>query len=62
MRAELVSEDAILFLEIVDDVALLQVDPSGERHDDELQGLAKRRHIGASVPEAHGCHESRSTA
>ena len=40
------ASDTILFLEIVDDVPLLLVNPSGERHDDELQGLRKRRHTG----------------
>jgi hypothetical protein len=34
---ELLPEDAVLFLEIVDDVALLLVHPTGERTEDEPQ-------------------------
>ena len=33
-------------LGIVDEVPLLLVDPPGERDDEELQGLRKRRHTG----------------
>ena len=43
-RTELLSEDAILFLEIVDDVALLLVDPPSNGDDEALQGLWKRKH------------------
>ncbi len=45
-RTELLAEDAILFLEIVDDVTLLLVDPPSERDDEELDGLRKRQHVG----------------
>ena len=45
-RTELLSEDAILFLERVNDVTLLLVDPARDGHDEELQHLGKRRHTG----------------
>ena len=46
-RTELLSEDAILFLERVNDVTLLLlVDPARAGHDEELQHLGKRRHTG----------------
>ena len=45
-RAELLLEDAILFLEIVDEVTLLLVDPAGDGHDEKLQHLGKPRHTG----------------
>ena len=45
-RAELFAEDAVLFLEIVDDVTLLLVDPACERDDEELECVRKRRHVG----------------
>jgi hypothetical protein len=37
-RPELLSKDAILGLEIVDHVALLLVDPAGQRDEEKLQG------------------------
>ena len=45
-RTELLSEDAILFLEIVKDVTRLLVDPARDGHDEELKHLGKRRHTG----------------
>ena len=45
-RTELLSEDAILFLERVNDVTLLLVDPARDGHDEELKHLGKRRHTG----------------
>ena len=45
-RTELLAEDAILFLEIVNDVTLLLVDPARDGHDEELQHLGNRRHTG----------------
>jgi hypothetical protein len=45
-RAELFPEDAILFLKIVDDLQRLLVHPAGERHDEKLKHLGKRRHVG----------------
>ena len=45
-RTELLSEDAILFLERVHDVTLLLVDPARDGHDEELQHVGKRRHTG----------------
>ena len=45
-RTELLSEDAILFLERVNDVTRLLVDPARDGHDEELQHLGKRRHTG----------------
>ena len=45
-RTELLSEDAILFLERVNDVTRLLVDPARAGHDEELQHLGKRRHTG----------------
>ena len=45
-RTELLSADAIFFLERVNDVTLLLVDPARAGHDEELQHLGKRRHTG----------------
>ena len=45
-RTELLSEDAILFLEIVNDVTRLLVDPARDGHDEELKHLGNRRHTG----------------
>ena len=45
-RTELLSADAILFLERVNDVTLLLVDPARDGHDEELKHLGKRRHTG----------------
>ena len=45
-RTELLSADAILFLERVHDVTRLLVDPARAGHDEELQHLGNRRHTG----------------
>ena len=45
-RTALLSEDAILFLERVNDVTRLLVDPARDGHDEELQHVGKRRHRG----------------
>ena len=45
-RTELLSADAILFLERVNDVTRLRVDPARDGHDEELQHLGNRRHTG----------------
>ena len=45
-RTELLSADAILFLERVNDVTRLRVDPARDGHDEDLQHLEKRRHTG----------------
>ena len=45
-RTELLSEDAMLFLERVNDVTRLLVDPARDGHDEELKHLGKRRHTG----------------
>ena len=45
-RTELLSEDAILFLERVNDVTRLLVDPARDGHDEELQHVGNRRHTG----------------
>ena len=42
----LLSADAMLFLERVNDVTLLLVDPARDGHDEELQHLGTRRHPG----------------
>jgi hypothetical protein len=39
-------EDAVLCLEVVDDVPLLLVDPAREHDDEELDGVGKRGHGG----------------
>ena len=44
--SELLAQHAVLLLEIVDDVALLLVDPPGDGDNKELQGLWKRTHTG----------------
>ena len=43
-RAELFPEDAILFLEIVDGVTRLLIDPTGDGYDEEPEYMRKRRH------------------
>ena len=45
-RTELLSEDAMLFLERVNDVTRLLVDPARDGHDEELQHVGNRRHPG----------------
>ena len=45
-RTELLSEDAILFLESVNDVTRLLGDPVRDGHDEELQHVGKRRQTG----------------
>ena len=45
-RTALLSEDAMLFLERVNDVTRLLVDPARDGHDEELQHLGKRRQTG----------------
>ena len=45
-RTELLSEDAMLFLERVNDVTRLLADPARDGHDEELQHLGKRRQTG----------------
>jgi hypothetical protein len=42
-RAELPAEDAVLGLEIVDDLALLLVDPACERENEESERVRQRR-------------------
>ena len=61
-RTELLSEDAILFLERVDDVTRLLVDLARDGHDEELKHVGTRRHTGASRAEALGGHERRDPA
>ena len=41
---ELFAQDAVLILEVVDDIALLLVHPTGERDEDEPQRVGHRRH------------------
>ena len=41
---EVFPKDTILFLEVIDDVALLPVDPAGHSDDEELQRLRKLTH------------------
>ena len=45
-RTERLSEDAILFLERVNDVTRRLVDPARDGHDEELQHVGKRRQTG----------------
>ena len=45
-RTARLSADAILFLERVNDVTRLLVDPARDGHDEELQHVGKRRHTG----------------
>ena len=45
-RTELLSEDAMLFLESVNDVTRLLVDPARDGHDEELQHVGNRRQTG----------------
>ena len=43
-RGALLAKDAVFFLAIVDDVALLLVAPPSNGDDEALQGLWKRKH------------------
>ena len=45
-RTELLSEDAMLFLERVNDGTRLLVDPARDGHDEELKHVGNRRHTG----------------
>ena len=45
-RTALLSEDAMLFLERVNDVTRLLVDPARDGHDEELKHVGNRRHTG----------------
>ena len=45
-RTELLSADAMLFLERVNDVTRLLVDPARDGHDEELQHVGNRRQTG----------------
>ena len=45
-RTARLSEDAMLFLERVNAVTRLLVDPARDGHDEELQHVGKRRHTG----------------
>jgi len=49
--SELFTEHTVLLLKTVVDIALLLVEPAGERDHDELQGMRLRRH-GDSLSEA----------
>ena len=55
-RTELLSADAILFLERVNDVTRLLVDPARAGHDEELQHLGNRRQTGRAL-----VHDSKLT-
>ena len=57
-RTALLSEDAMLFLERVNDVTRLLVDPARDGHDAELQHVGKKATYGASLAEALGGHET----
>ena len=61
-RTELLSGDAILFLERVNDVTLLRVDPARDGHDEELPHVGNTATYGASRAEALGGHERRDPA
>ena len=61
-RTERLSEDAMLFLERVNDVTLLLVDPARDGHDEELKHVGEKATYGASRAEALGGHERRDPA
>jgi hypothetical protein len=44
--SELFAQNTVFPLEIVDDIALLLVDPTSERDEKELQRMGQRRHGG----------------
>jgi hypothetical protein len=50
-RSELFSEHTVLLPEVVDHIALLLMDPAGDRHKQKSQRMRQRRHH-ASVSEA----------
>ena len=58
-RTERLSEDAILFLERVNDGTRLLVDPARDGYDAELQTRGDKATYGASLAEALGGHERR---
>jgi len=43
------TEDTVLFLKIVDDLALLLVDPTSEGDQDKLQWMRQGRHGGKRI-------------
>ncbi len=47
---ELLPKDSVLLLELVDDVALLLIDPAGHGDDEELQRVRKLAHAGREYP------------
>jgi hypothetical protein len=51
-RTELLSKDAILGLEIVDDLALLLVDRAGQGDEEKPQRLRNRNHRAQPIKEA----------
>ena len=51
-RTELLSKDAILGLEIVDDLALLLVDPAGQGDEEKPQRVRNRNHRAQRIKEA----------
>jgi hypothetical protein len=50
---ELFPQGAVLLLEVIDDVALLLVDPTGERDEHEPQGMRRLSH-GTQAIKCHG--------
>ena len=61
-RTELLSEDAMLFLERVKDVTRLLVDPARDGHDEALTTRGEQATDGASRAEALGGHARRDPA
>ena len=57
-RPELLAEHAVLFLEIVDDVPLLLIDPPGDGDDEKLEHLRPWRHSGRAYQMLDGAVEA----
>src|SRR5262249_30862176 len=47
--SDLLTQDTVLFVNIVDDVALLLVKPGGERDQDKPEWMGQRRHGGEPI-------------
>ena len=54
--AELLPQHAVLLLEIVDRVALLLMDPAGQRDEEKPQGMEQRRHGTQAIKHAGASH------
>ena len=60
-RSELLAQHAVLLLQIVDDVALLLVDPAGQRDKKKPKGMPERNHAPQGIRAAERPSSSRES-